>query len=147
MREGITTGVRRGAQVAVWTSIFFIIEESMDVFRGTWRAGRTLEQMEGIDELDMRDVTRSVGMQRDFWSSGMAGMVTGGIWSAWNAFPMVTAARTIRMGAVVGLAYGLGQDGLRWAKERYGDQEAESWIHKGAKNRRKQVDDKVDAPH
>ena len=107
---------------------------------GRWRAGRTLEEMEGIDELDMRDMTKSVGLQRDFWSSGMAGMVTGGIWSAWNAFPMVMAARTIRMGAVVGLAYGLSQDGLRWAQERYGDKEGESWIYKDAKNRRNQAD-------
>jgi hypothetical protein len=134
-REGIVVGVRRGIHLAAWTSIFFIVEESMDVFRGTWRAGRTLAEMEGVDELDMRDMHKSVELQRDFWSSAGAGMVTGGLWSAWNGFNMVTAAKTIRLGLVVGAAYGLGQEGITWVKKRYGIEEEESWIYKGAKNR------------
>lgn len=136
MKEGILTGLRKGTYLAAWTSVFFVIEESMDVFRGTWRAGRTLKEMEGIDELDMKDMKRSVQMNRDFMSSAMAGMVTGGLWSAWNQFPMVTAARTIRMGLVVGLAYGLGQDALTFARKRYGVEGGgrESWIYKSAKD-------------
>ena len=64
-------------------------------------------------------------------------MVTGGLWSAWHQFPVSTASRTIRMGLVVGLGYGLAQDALVWAKRRYGmGEEGESWIYKGAKNRR-----------
>lgn len=110
----------------------------MDVFRGTWRAGRTLTEMEGVDELDIGAMDRGVGLNRDFISSALAGVATGGLWSAWNQFPMVTAARTIRMGLVVGLAYGLGQDAMAWARKRYGIEREESWVYRGAKNRRKE---------
>lgn len=141
MKEGIIEGIKKGGKVAAWTSIFFVIEESMDVFRGTWRAGRTLQEMEGVDELDMKDMNKSIEMNRDCLSSAVAGMVTAGLWSAWNTFPMVTASRTIRMGLVVGLGYGLVQDGLTYARNKYGVQdENESWMYKGAKNRMKEAE-------
>lgn len=137
-QHGVIEGLRKGAKVAAWSSVFFVVEESLDVFRGTWRAGRTIEEMEGVDELSLKRIDRGVASSRDFVSSAMAGMVTGGVWSAWHQFPVSTAARTIRMGLLVGLGYGLGQDALVWAKERYGDgEEGESWIYRGAKNRRK----------
>jgi len=146
MKAGIVEGMRKGVWLASWASVFFVIEESMDVFRGTWRAGRTLEEMEGIDELDFKNMKREVEKNRDFVSSTIAGMVTGGLWSAWNAFPMVTAARTIRMGLFVGLGYGLSQDAMTYVRGRtvgYVD-EAESWIYRGAKNRRKkEAEDEV----
>lgn len=78
------------------------------MFRGTWVAGRTLGEMEGVHELDISRVDRGIEGQRDFVSSAVAGMVVGGIWSAWNLFPMVTAARTIRLGVLAGLGYGVG---------------------------------------
>ncbi|KAF1944963.1 hypothetical protein EJ02DRAFT_397514 [Clathrospora elynae] len=135
-RVGIIEGLRKGTYIALWSSIFFIVEESLDVFRGTWRAGRTMGEMEGVDELDIRRVDRGVDGSRDFVSSGLAGMVTGGLWSAWHQFPVSTAARTIRLGLFVGLGFGLGQDGLGWAKQRWGaGEESESWIYKGARNR------------
>lgn len=117
--------------------VFFVVEESLDVFRGTWRAGRTMKEMEGVDELDLRKIERGVSGSRDFVSSALAGMVTGGVWSAWHQFPVSTAARTIRLGLLVGLGFGLGQDGLVWAKARWGGgRESESWIYRGARNRR-----------
>ena len=134
-RYGIVEGVRKGGYVAAWTSVFFVIEESLDVFRGTWRAGRTVEEMEGVDELDIKRVDRGVAHSRDCLSSAMAGMVTGGLWSAWHQFPVSTAARTIRMGLLVGAGFGLAQDGLVWAKERWGGEERESWIYRGARKR------------
>lgn len=95
-----------------------------------------MSEMEGVDELDIARIDRGVGSCRDFWSSACAGMVTGGVWSAWHQFPISTASRTIRMGLVVGAGYGLFQDGMRWAKERWGEgEESESWIFKGARNR------------
>lgn len=129
--------MRKGSYVAAWSSIFFIVEESLDVFRGTWRAGRTMSEMEGIDELDLKRIDRGMDRSRDFLSSAMAGMVTGGLWSAWHQFPLTMAARTIRIGLMVGLGFGLGQDGLAWAREKYGgDGEGrESWIYKGARNK------------
>jgi hypothetical protein len=138
-RSGITEGLRKGGLVAAWSSLFFIVEESLDVFRGTWRAGRTVSEMEGVDELDIHRIDRGVGSCRDFWSSACAGMVTGGVWSAWHQFPISTASRTIRMGLVVGVGYGLFQDGMNYARERWGGEEGqnESWIYKGARNRMK----------
>jgi hypothetical protein len=138
-RHGVTEGIRKGGLVAAWSTVFFVVEESLDIFRGTWIAGRTIEEMEGIDELDLRRIDRGVGKSRDFVSSAMAGMVTGGLWSAWHQFPTSTAARTIRMGLLVGLGYGLGQDALVYARARWldGEPKEESWIYKGAKNRRR----------
>lgn len=137
MKHGIVEGLRKGCKVAAWSSVFFVVEESLDVFRGTWKAGRTVVEMEGVDELSLRKIDKGVAGSRDFISSACAGMVTGGVWSAWHQFPVSTASRTIRMGLVVGLGYGLGQDAIVWAKRRYGvGEEGESWIHKGAKNRR-----------
>ncbi|KAF2186756.1 hypothetical protein K469DRAFT_706747 [Zopfia rhizophila CBS 207.26] len=86
MRAGIKEGVKKGVWLAAWASVFFIIEESVDVFRGTWRAGRTLSEMEGVDELELGRVTSGVEGSRDFLSTGMAGMVTGGLWSAWSEY-------------------------------------------------------------
>ncbi|KAL5447540.1 hypothetical protein PMIN06_007430 [Paraphaeosphaeria minitans] len=137
LKHGITAGLRSGVYVAAWTSVFFLVEESIDVFRGTWRAGRTLKDMEGISELDIEKMDTGVEKSRDFLSSMVTGMVTGGLWSAWNKFPVLTAARTIRMGLFAGLGYGLFQDSLTWAKGNIGGvvDDAESWIYRGAKNR------------
>lgn len=141
LKYGITAGIRSGFYLAFWTSIFFIVEESMDVFRGTWRAGRSLTEMEGVSELDIKHVETGVEKSRDFLSSTVAGMATGGLWSAWNKFPVTTAARTIRIGLVAGLGYGLAQDALTWARGYTGvTDDTDSWIYRGAKNRRKVVD-------
>ncbi|KAJ4352027.1 uncharacterized protein N0V89_007373 [Didymosphaeria variabile] len=142
LKHGITAGLRSGVFLAAWTSIFFVVEESLDVFRGTWRAGRTIGEMEGVSELDIDKVNTGVEKSRDFLSSVVAGMVTGGLWSAWNKFPVLTAARTIRMGLFAGLGYGVAQDALTWARGKTGGvvNDAESWIYRGAKNRR-QADD------
>ncbi|KAF1916477.1 hypothetical protein BDU57DRAFT_516615 [Ampelomyces quisqualis] len=138
-RAGITEGFKKGGLLAGWSSVFFVVEESLDVFRGTWCAGRTVTEMEGVDELDIARVDRGVGSSRDFWSSACAGMVTGGVWSVWHGFPMSTASRTIRMGLVVGAGYGLMQDGVRLAKKRWGSEayaaRGETWLYNGAKNR------------
>ena len=137
LAKGIPAGLRSGVWLASWTAVFFIVEESMDVFRGTWRAGRSLSEMQGVSELEVGTMDRCVQGSRDFLSSGVAGMVTGGLWSAWNCFPMVTAARTIRIGLLAGSGYGLGQDFLAWARGKSGGivNVAESWIYRGAKNR------------
>lgn len=136
-KEAVLVGVRKGAWVAAWTGVFLVIEESMDVFRGTWRAGRTLTEMEGIDELDMKAMDSSIRRNRDFISSGVAGIVTSGLWSAWNTFSINAAARTIRTGTVVGLGYGLFQDGMMYARRKYGvdDGGEVSWLWGKAKGK------------
>lgn len=101
-----------------------------------------MTEMEGVDELDLKRIDRGMDRSRDFWSSAMAGMVTGGLWSVWHQFPMTTAARTIRIGLMVGLGFGLIQDGAAWARKKYGfeHQSGQSWIHKGARNREVEED-------
>ncbi len=147
-KVGVVEGLRKGSYIALWSTIFFLVEESLDVFRGTWIAGRTLKEMEGVDELDIARVERGVDGSRDFISSGMAGMATGGLWSVWYQFPVSTAARTIRLGLFAGLGFGLAQDGLSWAKRRYGldQEEGESWLYSGARNRRlaKEVEESLE---
>ncbi|KAF2263067.1 hypothetical protein CC78DRAFT_534335 [Lojkania enalia] len=129
-KTGVVEGVRKGVWLACWASVFFVVEESLDVFRGTFRAGRTLSEMEGVDELEMGGLEKCVQDCRDFVSSSVAGMATGGLWSIWNQFPIATAARTCSMGLAVGLGYGLGQDALRWAKRRYGGERVGgSWVY------------------
>lgn len=117
----------------------------MDIFRGTWRAGRTLKEMEGIDELDIKDMDRGIKYNRNFFSSIVAGMVTAGIWSAWNTFPMVTASRTITTGLAMGLTFGLGQDALRWVRMNKGVEmpKEESWLYRNARNKYKQVEEEA----
>ncbi|PVH93467.1 hypothetical protein DM02DRAFT_619266 [Periconia macrospinosa] len=138
-QQGIPAALRSGAYLSLWTGIFFVIEESMDVFRGTWRAGRTFSEMEGVSELEVNRMDKEIECSRDYLSSTIAGMVTGGLWSATNKFPMVTAARTIRIGLLAGLGYGVTQDALTWARGKTGGivNDAESWIYRGAKNRQK----------
>lgn len=84
MKDGIQEGVKRGLQFVGWTTLFFLIEESLDVFRGTWRAGRTLDEMEGVDELEMPRMEREIENSRDFLSTSVAGIVTAGVWSVWR---------------------------------------------------------------
>ena len=72
--------------MAIWSTVFFLIEESVDVFRGTWRAGRTFSEMEGVDELDLGKMSGEIEGCRNFWSTSVAGIVTGGLWSAWSEF-------------------------------------------------------------
>ncbi|CAI6334699.1 unnamed protein product [Periconia digitata] len=143
LTKGIPAGIRAGAKLSLWTGIFFIIEESLDVFRGTWRAGRTFSEMEGVSELEVKRMDEEIQCSRDFVSSAVAGMVTGGLWSAVNKFPMVTAARTIRVGVLAGLGFGVAQDALSWGRGKTGGvvNDAESWIYKGAKNRRKKEEE------
>ncbi|KEQ69970.1 hypothetical protein M436DRAFT_54958 [Aureobasidium namibiae CBS 147.97] len=90
MLGGIKEGFRMGARLSFWTAIFFVFEEAVDRFRGA----------------------------RDFMSSVIAAMGTAGGFSAWNRFPIQTAARTATIGLKFGLAFGLLQDALSVARGR-----------------------------
>ncbi|KEQ66086.1 uncharacterized protein M437DRAFT_40953 [Aureobasidium melanogenum CBS 110374] len=90
MLGGIKEGFRMGARLSFWTAIFFVFEEAVDRFRGA----------------------------RDFMSTVIAAMGTAGGFSAWNRFPVQTAARTATMGLKFGLVFGLMQDALSVARGR-----------------------------
>ncbi|KAF2497040.1 hypothetical protein BU16DRAFT_484499, partial [Lophium mytilinum] len=114
LKSGLREGVGKGTMLGVWAGVFYVCEESVDVFRATWRAGRTVSGMEGVDELCVGEA--DVSGVRDAFGSLVAGLGTAGLWSLWNKFPLPTAARTAKMGLVAGLSYGLLQDGLALLK-------------------------------
>ncbi|KAL0256270.1 hypothetical protein SLS55_008663 [Diplodia seriata] len=92
MLGGVRESLRMGARLSVWVSGFFMCEEAIDRIRG-------------------------LGDSRgDFCSTVVAGLGTAGAWSLWNRFPPITIARTAKMGLVVGLGYGLLQDGVTLLK-------------------------------
>ncbi|KAI5236333.1 hypothetical protein E4T42_09511 [Aureobasidium subglaciale] len=138
MLGGIKEGFRMGGRLAFWTAIFFVFEEAVDRFRGAIvrnlagfkerrreeRQKRLLrddvyetpaEQALGLEHLRNE---RGVWVQRDFMSTVIAAMGTAGGFSAWNRFPVQTAARTATMGLKFGLAFGLLQDALSVARGR-----------------------------
>ncbi|MCJ1246917.1 hypothetical protein MMC30_004128 [Trapelia coarctata] len=86
---GVKEGLKMGTKVGFWVGSYFAIEEAIDQVRG----GRA-----------------------DFLSSVVAGMSVAGGFSAWNRFPLATAARTAKIGLLSGLAFGLAQDALGLAK-------------------------------
>ncbi|MCJ1365701.1 hypothetical protein MMC16_004826 [Acarospora aff. strigata] len=91
MLGGVKEGFKMGGKVSVWVGGFFTVEEAVDRLRG----GR-----------------------RDFFSTVVAGLGIAGGFSLWNRFPIITAARTAKTGLLVGLAFGLVQDGLALARGR-----------------------------
>jgi hypothetical protein len=138
MLGGIKEGFKMGGRLSFWTAIFFVFEEAVDRFRGAVvrnligfkerrreeRQRRLMgddvyetpaEQALGLEHLHNE---RGVWVQRDFMSTVVAALGTAGGFSAWNRFPVQTAARTATMGLKFGLAFGLMQDVLSVARGR-----------------------------
>ncbi|KAK0509077.1 hypothetical protein JMJ35_008448 [Cladonia borealis] len=90
MLGGIKEGMKMGLKISFWTGSFFLVEEAVDRLRGT----------------------------KDFMSTVVAGLSISGGFSAWNRFPLPTAARTSKVGLIGGLSYGLVQDALGLARGR-----------------------------
>lgn len=102
---GVKEGFRMAARVSAWAALFLGMEEGVDCARrGMHRIRKG------------RDVNEAVA--GDFVSSMLAGLSTGGAFSLWNRFPIVTAARVARMGAKGGLLFGLLQDGVSLMRGR-----------------------------
>ncbi|KAF1351208.1 hypothetical protein BDV97DRAFT_270330, partial [Delphinella strobiligena] len=91
MLGGIKEGFKMGIRVGGWTAVFFAVEEAVDRLRGQFR---------------------------DFLSTIVAALGTAGAFSAWNRFPVETAARTARLGLKVGAGFGLVQDLLGFMRGR-----------------------------
>lgn len=108
---GVREGFRMGLKQAGWVGVFVGMEEFID--RGRAGVVRALRGVRGVNN----DEDRAAG-SRDFLSSLLAGMGTAGAFSAWNRFPIPTAARVAKLGAKVGLAYGLLQDAVSLLRGR-----------------------------
>ncbi|MCJ1257748.1 hypothetical protein MMC24_005574 [Lignoscripta atroalba] len=91
MLGGVKEGLKMGTKVGFWVGGFFTVEEAID---------------------------RARGGRKDFLSTVVAGLSVAGGFSAWNQFPLITAARTAKVGLISGLAFGLIQDILSLAKGR-----------------------------
>ncbi|KAM3420399.1 hypothetical protein BST61_g3673 [Cercospora zeina] len=134
MLGGIKEGTRQSFKFAAWTGLFFLLEEGIDRGRaagrrmwgrfwgGEWKSGARESRLAGaavlgIDE-EEREEEEIVRNSRDCVSSMLAGLGAAGMFSAWNRFPVPTAARTAKMGAKAGLAFGVLQDFVSLLKGR-----------------------------
>ena len=110
MLGGIKEGVRMAGKQALWVGVFVASEEGVDRARGA-----VSRIWSGLRE----DVNGEVeGASKDFVSTLFAGLGTAGLFSAWNRFPLPTAARVAKMGAKAGLVFGVLQDGVSMMRGR-----------------------------
>ncbi|KAI7282263.1 hypothetical protein KC345_g3625 [Hortaea werneckii] len=100
---GIKEGLKMGARQAGWVGVFVGMEECID--RGRAGVVRMYREVRG-----MAAEERIVAGNRDFVSTVLAGIGTAGLFSVWHQFPVPTAARVAKMGARIGLVYGVLQD-------------------------------------
>lgn len=111
---GVKEGFKMGGKVGFWSGVFVLMEEGIDRGRAAgvriWRDHAPKYQGLIIDE--------GAALSSDFVSTTFAGLGTAGLFSAWNQFPLPTAVRVAKMGGKAGLAFGLVQDGVSWAKGR-----------------------------
>ena len=111
MLGGIKEGLKMSARVAFWTGLFVGAEEGIDRARaGVVRHWRGLRGAEGEE--------KAMAGNRDCVSTMLAGLGTAGVFSAWNRFPVPTAARVAKMGAKAGLAFGVVQDAVGLVRGR-----------------------------
>lgn len=128
MLGGIVEGMKQAGKFGLWAGCFFVLEEGIDRGRAAgvrmWRRVSSGEFARGggvskvvEDAMEAVDAEeRHVAGNRDCISSMLAGLGSAGIFSAWNRLPLPTVARTAKMGAKVGLAFGLVQDALNVLK-------------------------------
>ena len=78
---------------------------------------RNLSDSDMDHEEDMLRLEKVAG-NRDFLSTGFAGLSTGGVFAAWYRMPLPTATRLMKMGMKYGLLWGLLQDAVNVLKGR-----------------------------
>lgn len=130
MLGGIVEGMKQAGKYGLWAGCFFVLEEGIDRGRAagvrTWRRvssgefarGGSLSKVmeDAMGDMSASSEEKQVAGNRDCLSSMLAGLGSAGIFSAWNNFPLPTVARTAKMGAKFGLAFGLVQDALNVMK-------------------------------
>jgi hypothetical protein len=112
---GLKEGIKMAGRIGFWTGIFVVMEEGLDMGRfGAVRAWKEHAPKYAMMEED----ETSGNIPRDFLSTTSAGLGTAGLFSAWNGFPLPTTVRLMKMGAKVGLGFGLLQDALSLMRGR-----------------------------
>ena len=109
---GIKEGFKMAGRLSVLMGVFVVGEEFVDRGRGAVvRTWRDVRGRNGIRELrELEDETPAGN--RDFVSTLLAGVGTGGAYAVWHGFQLPTAVRLMKMGAKVGLVYGVMQDAV-----------------------------------
>ncbi|KAK4903089.1 hypothetical protein LTR27_000017 [Elasticomyces elasticus] len=103
---GVKEAFKMAGKLAFWVGMFVTMEEGLDRGRaGAVRMARSFRTTVAEDD-------RLVEGSRDFLSTTLAGLGTAGLFSAWNRFPAATAVRTMKMGAKVGLLFGVAEDAV-----------------------------------
>lgn len=105
MMGALKQGLHMAGRLSTWTLLFVSMEEAVDGAR----AGILRLQHPNDEDLHV---------SKDFISTALAGLGTAGAFSAWNRFPIPTAARLARLGLKVGIAYGLVQDAMSLMRGR-----------------------------
>lgn len=125
MLGGVVEGLKQSFRYTIWVGVFFGMEEGVDRGRAAGRrawgsVATTRERNERRERilLGEEEERRDVAIGRDCVSSMLAGLGTAGLFSACNRFPLATAARTAKLGAKAGLAFGLLQDAVGVARGR-----------------------------
>jgi hypothetical protein len=114
---GVKEGYKQAWRYTLWVGMYFAMEEGVDRGRAaTVRMWRGLRRRKGESGAEAEE--RQIAGNRDCLSSMFAGLGTAGIFSAWNRFPLPTAARTAKLGAKAGLGFGLLQDVVSLVKGR-----------------------------
>ncbi|KAB8343085.1 hypothetical protein FH972_022679 [Carpinus fangiana] len=93
-RASLKEGWKMSWRIAPWVAAFYTVEHAVDCTR------------------DVDDA----GTHKDFLATTVAGLSVAGAFSAYQRFSMPTMARTTKTGLLVGVSYGLAQDGLRLMK-------------------------------
>ncbi|KAK5134045.1 hypothetical protein LTR08_007050 [Meristemomyces frigidus] len=109
------------ARQAVWVAVFVGVEEGVDRGRaGAGRLWRRVRSSTAASSTTGAEKEEEVFVEgsRDLLSTTLAGLGTAGAFSAWNRFPLATAARTAKLGAKVGCAFGVVQDVLSVVRGR-----------------------------
>ncbi|KAH9833919.1 hypothetical protein Tdes44962_MAKER08715, partial [Teratosphaeria destructans] len=102
---GLREAWAMGVKTSVWVGVFVGMEEFID--RGRAGVVAMARRVGGRGEGDFEAI---VAGQRDVGGSVLAGMGTAGVFGAWHRLPVATVARLARMGAKVGVVYGVVQD-------------------------------------
>ncbi|SMR41633.1 unnamed protein product [Zymoseptoria tritici ST99CH_1A5] len=114
---GVKEGFKQAWRYTFWVGMYFAMEEGVDRGRAasvrTWRGLRRRKGESGAEA-----EARQIAGNRDCLSSMFAGLGTAGIFSAWNRFPLPTAARTAKLGAKAGFGFGLLQDAVSLVRGR-----------------------------
>jgi hypothetical protein len=109
---GLKEGGKMSVKVGFWSGVFVLMEEGVD--RGRAAGGRMWR--DHAPKYRGLVVEEGAALPRDFISTAFAGLGTAGLFSAWNQFPLPTAVRVMKLGGKAGLAFGLAQDAVSWAK-------------------------------